>query len=157
MDISKASNFERFVFDLVGRDAAVVRALWAQVDAGGSFDLNATPYRARMGEFGFASGSSSHADRLATIRAIRDRYGVVVDTHTADGLKVAAQHRGVAPLLVLETAQAVKFEETLREALGEAPPRPAGFDHLEALPQRCEVMAADLAAVKDFIRQHARD
>ncbi|MCB1960230.1 MAG: threonine synthase [Rhodocyclaceae bacterium] len=157
MDISKASNFERFVFDLVGRDAAVVRALWAQVDAGGSFDLNATPYRARMGEFGFASGSSSHADRLATIRAIRERYQVVIDTHTADGLKVAGQHRGANPMLVLETAQAVKFEETLREALGEAPPRPAGFDHLEALPQRCEVMAADLGAVKDFIRQHARD
>src|SRR5574343_2109521 len=69
MDISKASNFERFVFDLVGRDPAVVRELWARVDAGGAFDLAQTPYLAELPKFAFVSGSSSHADRLATIRA----------------------------------------------------------------------------------------
>ncbi len=158
MDISKASNFERFVFDLVGRDPAVVRELWQQIDAGGSFDLNETPYAARLGDFGFVSGSSSHADRLATIRATRDTYGVLIDTHTADGLKVATQLRDDdVPMLVLETAQAVKFEETVREALGEAPPRPEGFAHLEGLPQRCEVMPVDVNAVKDFIRTHVDD
>src|SRR5574337_290745 len=89
MDISKASNFERFIFDLVGCDPAVVRALWARVDAGGAFDLKGTPYWARMAESGFVSGSNRHADRLATIRDTFERYGVVIDTHTADGLKVA--------------------------------------------------------------------
>jgi threonine synthase len=158
MDISKASNFERFIFDLVGRDGAKVRELWAQVDAGGAFDLNETPFAAKVAEFGFVSGSSSHTDRLATIKSTRDQYGVVVDTHTADGLKVAAQLRDTAvPMLVLETAQAAKFEETIREALGEAPPRPEGFDHLEGLPQRCEVMPVDVNRVKDFIRQHVND
>lgn len=158
MDISKASNFERFIFDLVGRDGQMVRELWTQVDAGGSFDLNDTPFAGRVAEFGFVSGSSTHADRLATIRATRDTYGVIVDTHTADGLKVAAAcRRADAPMLVLETAQAAKFEETIREALGEAPPRPEGFDHLEGLPQRVEVMPVDVDQVKDFIRRHAND
>ncbi|HTH93746.1 MAG TPA: threonine synthase, partial [Rhodocyclaceae bacterium] len=59
MDISKASNFERFVFDLVGRDTATVRALWTKVDAGGSFDLSATPHFARVPQFGFLSGNST--------------------------------------------------------------------------------------------------
>jgi threonine synthase len=155
MDISKASNFERFVFDLVGRDPAVVRQLWAQVDAGGAFDLNGTPYRAAMAAYGFVSGHSSHADRLQTIRDVWQRYGVIVDTHTADGLKVAAECREAGmPMVVLETAQPVKFSETIVEALGREPQRPPALDGIEALPQRVELMAADVAAVRAFIVKH---
>ena len=152
MDISKASNFERFVFDLVGRDPAVVRALWTKVDAGGSFDLNGTPFMARLPDFGFVSGSSSHADRLATIRAIWQTHQVMIDTHTADAVKVARECRveGV-PMVVLETAQPVKFSETIQEALGCDPSRPKALDGIEALPQRVVVMDADVAAVKALI------
>jgi threonine synthase len=152
MDISKASNFERFAFDLVGRDPAVVRALWAKVDAGGAFDLKTTPYWPKVAEFGFVSGASSHADRLATIRVAYQRYGVIIDTHTADGLKVAQQHRlADLPMLVLETALPAKFEDTIREALGRQPERPAGLENIEALPQRCELMAADVDTIKVYI------
>jgi threonine synthase len=152
MDISKASNFERFVFDLVGRDPAVVRELWSKVDAGGSFDLSATPYFAALPEFGFVSGKSTHADRLATIRRTYERYGVMIDTHTADGLKVALEQRpDDMPTLVLETALPAKFEETIVEALGRRPDRPAAMAGIEALPQRVEVMDADADAVKRFI------
>ncbi|QDX80316.1 threonine synthase [Denitratisoma sp. DHT3] len=155
MDISKASNFERFVFDLVGRDPAVVRELWAQVDGGGAFDLRGTPHWARLPAFHFASGSSSHADRLATIRSVWEKYGVMIDTHTADGVKVALAHREAGvPMVVLETAQAVKFAETIREALGRDPLRPAALEGLEKLPQRVEVMDADTGAIKDFIVRH---
>ena len=152
MDISKASNFERFVFDLVGRDPAVVRALWTKVDAGGSFDLNGTPFMARLPDFGFVSGSSSHTDRLATIRAIWQTHQVMIDTHTADAVKVARECRveGV-PMVVLETAQPVKFSETIQEALGCDPSRPKALDGIEALPQRVVVMDADVAAVKALI------
>lgn len=155
MDISKASNFERFVFDLVGRDGAKVRELWAAVDAGASFDLSATPYFARLPDFGFASGRSSHADRLATIRLAWEKYGTMIDTHTADGLKVALEQRpaGVTTL-VLETALPAKFETTIHEALGRAPERPAGLEGIESLPQRVEVMAPDVAAVKRFVAAH---
>jgi len=152
MDISKASNFERFAFDLVGRDAAMVNELWSKVDAGGEFDLAGTPYFANVKEYGFVSGSSAHADRLATIRRVYKDYGVMIDTHTADGLKVGLEHRRAGiPLICLETALPVKFAETIREALGRDPDYPPGCEKLESLPQRFEVMDADAAAVKAYI------
>jgi len=152
MDISKASNFERFVFDLVGRDAAVVRKLWQAGDAGGAFDLNTTPFMAQLPKFGFVSGRSTHADRLATITDFWQRYQQMIYTHTADGVKVAREH-GVpgVPTIVLETAQAVKFAETIRTALGREPLRPKALEGIEALPQQVAVMDADVAAVKTFI------
>ncbi len=155
MDISKASNFERFVFDLVGRDPAVVRELWAKVDAGGSFDLRGTPYMAKLPGFGFVSGKSVHADRLATIRNMWEKHQLMIDTHTADAVKVAREHREAGiPMVVLETAQPVKFAETIQEALGRDPMRPKDFDGIENLPQRVEVMKADAQAVKDFVVRH---
>jgi len=155
MDITKASNFERFIFDLVDRDPAVLAGLWKEVDAGGAFDLSRTPFFARLPRFAFASGRSAHADRLEMIRDVHARYGVTIDPHTADGMKVARQHVGSlpadVPLLVLETAQAAKFAETIREALGRDPEIPADLQGLEALPQRVEVMPPDVDAVKAFI------
>jgi threonine synthase len=152
MDISKASNFERFVFDLVGRDAARVRELWAAVDQGRAFDLSGTEHFEAIGSFGFESGMSTHEDRLTTIRRVFESYGVMVDTHTADGIKVGLEHRerGI-PLICLETALPAKFAETLREALGRDPEVPADLQGLEALPQRVEVMDPDAEAVKRFI------
>jgi threonine synthase len=155
MDISKASNFERFIFDLVGRDPAIVQQLWREVDAGGSFSLADGPFAARLPGYGFVSGSSTHADRLATIRDVWQRYGLMVDTHTADGIKVAREHRVPdVPMIVLETAQPVKFAETIREALGRDPVRPAGFEGIESLPQRVEVVDAAVDQVKRVIIRH---
>ena len=152
MDISKASNFERFVFDLVGRDADVVRDLWAKVDKGQAFDLSATVYWKNLLKFGFVSGKSTHNDRIKTIRFAQGRYNVMLDTHTADGLKVALENRqpGV-PMIVLETAQPAKFEETIREALGTEPVRPAELKGIEALEQRVVVMDPDVNAIKQFV------
>ncbi len=152
MDISKASNFERFVFDLVGRDPAVVRELWSKVDAGGSFDLRGTPYMAKLASFGFVSGKSTHADRLMTIRDVWQRHQVMIDTHTADAVKVAREHmQANVPMVVLETAQPVKFAETIQEALGCEPGRPKELEGIELLPQRVEVMPADVGRVKALI------
>ncbi len=155
MDISKASNFERFVFDLVGRDAAAVRALWQKLEREGEFDLSQTPYFAKLADYGFVSGKSTHQDRLATIRRVWREYGVMIDTHTADGVKVGLERRlpGV-PLVCLETALPVKFAATIREALGRDPDYPSGCEGLEALPQRFEVMDADAEAVKAYIARH---
>ena len=155
MDISKASNFERFVYDLVGRDAGLVQELWSKVDAGGEFNLAGTPYFANVKEYAFVSGSSTHADRLATIRRVYQDYGVMIDTHTADGLKVGLEQRqpGI-PLVCLETALPVKFAATMREALGRDPDYPPGCENLESLPQRFEVMDADADAVKAYIERH---
>ncbi|MGG2044730.1 threonine synthase [Burkholderia gladioli] len=155
MDISKASNFERFVFDLLGRDPARVLQLFHDVEHKGGFDLAASGDFARVAEFGFVSGRSTHADRLATIRDVHARYATMIDTHTADGVKVAREHlQPGVPMVVLETAQPIKFGETIREALGREAERPAAFDGIEALPQRFEVVKADVQQVKDFIAAH---
>jgi threonine synthase len=155
MDISKASNFERYVFDLLGRDASRLTALWRQLDVQGVFELTPASERAAVAASGFVSGSSSHRDRIETIRQVHAKYGAVIDTHTADGVKVGLQHRepGV-PLVCLETALPVKFAEAIREALGREPQRPPGFENLEALPQRYTVVDPDPAQVKQLIAQH---
>lgn len=152
MDISKASNFERFIYDLVGQDGGKVRELWSAVDAGGQFDLNAQGYFSKVSGFGFVSGHSNHAHRMQTIRATKEQYGVTIDTHTADGLKVALEHRKAdVPMLVLETALPAKFEDAIVEALGEKPERPASLAGLEDLPQTSTVMDVSVDAIKAFI------
>jgi threonine synthase len=152
MDISKASNLERFVHDVVGADPARLAALWREVDHRGGFTLDAGTMAAVRERFGFRSGRSSHAHRLETIRDVDRRYGVVIDTHTADGVKVAREHLepGV-PMVVLETAQPAKFTEAVQEALGRPAPRPPAFEGIEKLPQRFTVIPADVAEVKRFI------
>ena len=155
MDISKASNFERFVFDLLGRDGARVNELFgAGLAQGGGFQLT-TDETARIAGFGFVSGKSSHADRLATIRSTWGQHHDMIDTHTADGLKVGREHRqpGV-PMIVLETALPAKFAAAIEEALGRPPLRPAALDGIEALPRRYTVMPADAGRVKAYIAQH---
>ena len=155
MDISKASNFERFVYDLVGRDGAKVREFWSRVDAGGAFDIKGMECWHDLAKFKFSSGKSTHLDRLKTIRELWEEYGVMVDTHTADGLKVGLeQRRPGLPLICLETALPAKFEETIVEALGRKPERPAAMEGIEELPQRVEVMDADVATLKAFISAH---
>ncbi len=157
MDISKASNFERFVADLLGRDGATVARLFGeQVPRQGGFTLDAATMQRARANFGFASGRSTHADRLATIAACWQRHGTLIDTHTADGLKVALEQResGV-PMVVLETALPAKFAATIREATGIEPEPPAALKHLESLPRRFTVMPPQVAPVKAYIEQHA--
>ncbi|MFP5417924.1 MAG: threonine synthase [Gammaproteobacteria bacterium] len=157
MDISKASNFERFIFDLSGRDAEKIRSLWKTVESGGSFDLKADGLFEHIAACGVVSGSSNHANRIDTIRTVYEVYGTMIDPHTADGIKVGLEHRepGV-PLICMETAQPAKFDDAIREAIKVEPVRPAELADLEKLPQKKHVMAADVNAVKQFIVDHAR-
>ncbi|HUQ24964.1 MAG TPA: threonine synthase [Burkholderiales bacterium] len=142
MDISKASNFERYVCAIAG--AAKVDELWRRLDAEGEFKL------APGDEF--VSGRSTHADRVATIRWLFSQYGVVVDPHTADGVKVGLEHaRAGETLVCLETAAPAKFGAAIREALGREPDRPRGFENLESLPQRVIVIDKDAGTLKRFI------
>ncbi len=157
MDISKASNFERFVFDLLGRDAALTQDLFSvQISKHGQFDLSGNPHFAEAAtRYGFASGKSTHANRLATIQDVYQRFGQMIDTHTADGVKVAREHvKPGVPMVVLETALPIKFAATIVEALGQEPSRPAKFEGIEALPKRVLVMKADVAQIKAYIAQH---
>ena len=157
MDISKASNFERFVFDLVGRDAVRTKALFAEaVPKQGFFDLSQDPCFAQAAQrYGFVSGKSTHANRLDTIRDTFERFGQMIDTHTADGVKVGREHlQAGVPMVVLETALPIKFAATIVEALGQEPDRPPKFEGIEALPKRVVLMPPSVDQVKAFISQH---
>jgi threonine synthase len=157
MDISKASNFERFVFDLLGRDGARVKSLFGDaLSRVGFFDLEAHPaFSQTASRYGFDSGKSTHADRLATIRDTFERHNMMIDTHTADGVKVAREHlQAGVPMIVLETALPIKFAATIVEATGREPDRPAKFNGIEALPKRVVSMPADVQAIKSFIAGH---
>jgi threonine synthase len=158
MDISKASNFERYVFDLVQHDGARVAELFGpKIAKEGGFTL-APEEVARIAETGFSSGKSTHADRLQTIRDTWREHDDMIDTHTADGLKVGREKRkpGV-PMIVLETALPAKFASTIEEALGRQPPRPASLKGIESLPRRFTLMPADVAQVKDYVVRHTAE
>jgi threonine synthase len=156
MDISKASNFERFMFDVVGRDGVKLKALWQGVDRGEGFDIGETALLDMERQYAFTSGCSTHTDRLATIRAVYRQYGVMIDTHTADGVKVGLAHREAGvPLICLETAQPVKFADVIKDALGREPDMPESCKGLADLPHRVEVLAPDVAVVKRHISDRA--
>ena len=155
MDISKASNFERFVFDLLGRDPAKLSEVWKGLESEGYFDLAALKSQFEE-RYGFVSGTSSHADRLATIKRVFEETGVLIDPHTADGVKVAADYlEDGVPMLVLETALPAKFAETIVEAIGVEPPVPAHLSGLSELPQRVVNLPCDAERVREYIREHA--
>jgi len=156
MDISRASNFERFVFDLMSGDADKVKALWQQLATQGYFDLSDLKPQFET-TYGFVAGVSSHENRLTTIREVFDETGLLIDPHTADGVKVASQYvePGV-PMLVLETALPAKFSETIEQALGRPAPRPPGLEDIEQRPQRVVELPCDVASVRDYIKEHAK-
>lgn len=156
MDISKASNFERFIYDLVGRDSVRLRELFVERLGGdGYFDLSDDPAFGDIQQrFGFVAGSSTHADRLAEIRRIYEADGRLIDPHTADGVHVAMQHAKPGRVrAVMETALPVKFAETVREAVGVEPERDARFVGIEDKPRHVVEAGNDVEAVKAIIRE----
>jgi threonine synthase len=128
MDIAKASNLERFVFDLLDRDAEQTKSLFAdQLGERGSFDLSGeSRFAEAAARFGFRSGRSTHADRLATIRDTWKRRNTVIDPHTADGVNVGRMHASPEmPMIVLEIALPIKFAATIEESSGSGARSPA--------------------------------
>jgi len=156
MDISKASNLERFVFDLLHRDGARTAELFAGLSTGEGFDLSGDPvFQDVRDRFGFASGTSTHADRVSTIAAVEKEYGVLVDPHTADALKVAFDvldgGEVDTPLVVLETALPVKFASTIVEAVGREPEIPDAYAYLRDADRDVMDIGNDADLVKKVI------
>jgi threonine synthase len=151
MDISKASNFERFIFDLVGRDASILRDYWKQIDGGSSFQIDKETMK-KVLAFGFISSSSKHENRIKLIKQFYAEYDVIIDTHTADGVKASLDHLSEdTPMLVLETALPIKFEKSVLEAIGKKPTRPEALVGLEEIDQRFKIFENKASLIKDFI------
>ena len=153
MDISKASNLERFVWTLLGPEVFVQR--WAELEATGTLDLRDQLPRLRE-EFGFVAGTSTHADRLEAIRSVKERSGRLLDPHTADGVTVALRVMEPGfPTLVMETAKAAKFPQTVAEALGSEPETPDVVADLLARPQKVETIDNEEAPLRALIEERA--
>ena len=153
MDISKASNFERFVFHMFNGDAERIATMWREVDQGRSFDVSQTSeFKGLRDRFGIVAGTSTHADRLATIREVYEKTGSLIDTHTADAVKVARSLiKPGLPMIALETALPVKFAETVRQAVGFDPPLTTEQQTMMTLPLRVVQIAPSVERVKAII------
>lgn len=154
MDISKASNFERFVYLLAEKNGEKINTLWQDVNTGKGFDM-ADLMDSINDKYGFASGKSTHADRIATIKQVYAEDHELIDPHTADGVKVAREVQKEGEVIVCaETALPAKFAETITEAVGQvAIPRPQHTDNIERLAQHVTVLENDAALVREQIEQ----
>lgn len=153
MDISKASNFERFVYLLLEKDSNRVHELFDGVKTGKGFDLSDV-LDAVNSRYGFAAGKSTHQYRLNTIKSVYENYNDLIDPHTADGVKVARELQKEGEVIVCaETALPVKFSETIFEAVGEIDiERPEHTKDIESLEQHVTVLDNDASLVADEIR-----
>ena len=154
MDISKASNFERFIFDFLNRDTPLTNDLFStQLRDRGEFSLAAQPDFKHINEkYGFVSGKSSHQNRLDCINQVYSSYGRIIDPHTADGVNVARSYLiPNEPMVVLETALPIKFSETIYEAIHQLPEIPAKFKDLTKLDLKYTVLPPDINLIKNYI------
>jgi threonine synthase len=152
MDIQISSNFERYLFEVSGRDADLVRSLMASLAAKGSFELGRL---APLLQADFAAVSASEQDVADGIRDVEARYGYVLDPHTACAF-VAAERAAAGDTVVLSTAHPAKFPDAIEHITGKRPPLPEGFENLMSDEEHFEVLPNSLAAVEEFVLNHSR-
>ncbi len=152
MDIQVASNFERYLYFKVGQDAEKLSALMADFTQSGELcvPLNENGVVDDL----FVAGRGDTASTLETIKRYKDEFGYVLDPHTAVGVLVAEQHRSeTAPTICLATAHPAKFTQAIIDATGEAVHHPT-LDALADAETRCDSIANDLDAVKQYVVDH---
>jgi threonine synthase len=154
MDIQLASNFERLLFELAGRDAGRVRALMAELGAKGSLQLN----RAELDQLKtlFAAHTIGEHETEITIRGLFEETGMLADPHTAVGLAAARMESNVQPMIVLATAHPAKFPDVVLRATGRTPEQPERLHLKLGQHERYTPLPNDYRAVADFIAGHAR-
>jgi len=155
-----SGNFGNVCAAHIARDGDATRALFDEALArDGYFDLSGTPEFASLRDtYGFISGTSTHADRLAEIARTEKESGYLLDPHTADGVHVARAVRPQieGPLVVMETALPVKFADTILQATGHLPPVPERFAGIEGREERVTPLANSVEDLKALIRERVR-
>lgn len=147
MDILVSSNFERYLFDLLGRDSKALAQFMA-CGAAGKASLSDARWRA-MREV-FDSASADDATTCATIAEVWRDHGVLLDPHTAVGVRAARATRESGgdpetPMICLATAHPAKFAEAVTAAGLPAPELPERLQHQFRRPERYRVVKNDLA------------
>ena len=157
MDIQVSSNFERLLFDVLGRDGEAVRGLMGNLAQSRRFDIPPGALAAMGAEFdaGFANEAQTTGEIARTYR----ESGYILDPHTAVGVANARREvakRPATPMVVLGTAHPAKFPDAVEKAIGLRPKLPDHLADLLSRKERFTVLANDTGEVQKFVRQHRR-
>lgn len=168
MDIQVASNFERYLFDLSGRDGKWVRRWLGELEEKGGFTLDGELLTRVQSDF--AAARVDDEETLRTIREVHEQTGYLLDPHSATGYRAGQDYarnhgqdgvpmpNGVSmqngvPMIAMATAHPAKFSGAIRQAIGHEPPLPPGLALLKDLPTRVEVLPSSLPKLQDYIRR----
>jgi threonine synthase len=155
MDIQISSNFERFLFEANGRDAAAIRGQMASLAQARRFDLGERQIAALRRDFGAVRGSEPEiADEIRRVAAAS---GYVQETHTAcASLAFRGKPAEGAARVILATAHPAKFPDAMEDITGNRPGLPPRLAHLLTDPERTALLPNDLSAVEAFVLSKAR-
>jgi threonine synthase len=155
MDIQVASNFERLLFDLKGRDGEATAAAIATFRATGR--LPVTPAEVAEAQALFDAGAADDTRTLSTIRTVFGETGEILDPHTAVGVAVGRDRKPAGvPVVVLSTAHPAKFPDAVERAIGRRPALPERMADLMERPERFETLEADVSGLKSHIMSDDR-
>ena len=151
MDIQVSSNFERLLFEMNGRDGGMTASQLQRFRDRGVLSVEQDQYEQWIAPTFRASRANDH-DTLATIRSVYEEFGMLIDPHTAVGVKAAREQaeEGV-PMLTLATAHPAKFPDAVERATGVRPELPEHLADLFSKPERTNDLPNDLAAVEAFV------
>ena len=149
MDIQVSSNFERALFDALGRDGRAVAALMGDLRTTGRFTVPQGALQALREVFD--SGRVSEDETAATIARTLKASGELLCPHSAVGVAVAEQHLGANPMITLATAHPAKFPDAVQAATGQRPALPPRMADLFDRPERVTRMANDRAALQALV------
>ncbi len=154
MDIQLASNFERLLYELAGRDQSKVRARMETLRKSGAFKLE-RPELEEMRAI-FSAHSIDERETEMTIRTLYEETGLAIDPHTAVGVAAANKERGHDPMIVLSTAHAAKFPDAVKRATGRMPEVPERLKAKLGQEERLTVLPNAYDKVAEFVLSHAR-
>ena len=153
MDIQISSNFERYLFEASGRDAALIRGFMSDLAGNKRFELGSvwTVLKAE-----FEAATASEQEVADCIRTTKQKHGYVLDPHTACAVVAANRSASKGDIVCLATAHPAKFPDAIEAVTGVRPLLPARLANLMTDPERFVVVANDLVTVERFVEHAAR-
>ncbi len=148
MDIQVSSNFERFLFEVTGRNGGAIKSMMEDFKEKGSFTLPDDQLEAARSQF--MSFRCPDGETIETIAEIYKTYGEIIDPHTAVGVNAALKSK-VRPMVALACAHAAKFPDAVEKATGQYPHLPERLADLKEREERMEILANSFEDIKAFV------
>jgi threonine synthase len=151
MDIQVASNFERALFEVSGRDSEWVKRTMFEFRSSGRFPIHGKVMEGLRQRY--VAAKTGENETLGAIRSTWRSTGNIVDTHTAVGLGAYERLRGelAGPVVALSTAHPAKFPDAISRAIGKTADIPKILEGLEQREERYTVLPNSVPAVREFI------